>query len=72
MFFVWFWGVFPGNFLSRTLAEGLLWRTSLTRVQMSILETPVEIAINAAVWLGFARLFALLRRRAVAAKTTHN
>lgn len=64
----WVWGgafflLLPGNLLSVAVIQKLLWRSPLTLFQMRLLEVPVEIAINAAVWLLFAKLYRLLRGR---------
>jgi hypothetical protein len=64
----WVWGgafflLLPGNLLSVAVIQKLLWGGSLTLFQLSLLEVPVEIAINAAVWLLFAKLYRLLRGR---------
>ena len=40
----------PGDVLSTLLVERLLWQGSLTLFQLSLLEIPAAVAINAAVW----------------------
>jgi hypothetical protein len=40
----------PGDILGALLIEKLLWRGPLTLSQLSLLEIPVAVAINAAVW----------------------
>lgn len=40
----------PGDVLSALLIERLLWQGPLTLFQMSLLEIPVAVAINAAAW----------------------
>jgi len=40
----------PGDVLGALLIEKLLWQSRLTLFQLSLLEIPVAVAINAAVW----------------------
>jgi len=53
----------PGLLVSVVVVEKLLWMTSITVHQMLILEVPVAVAINAAVWLALVRLYRVLPRR---------
>jgi hypothetical protein len=53
----------PGNMVGAWVVEKLLWTSGVTIPRMMILEVPVEVAINAAVWLGCAALYIRLRRR---------
>jgi hypothetical protein len=40
----------PGNFLGGYVIEKLFWRTGLTLVQLQLLQVPVALGINLAVW----------------------
>ena len=42
--------LFPGNFLSAFLVERLFWNSGLSLTSMSLLELPLLVAINAALW----------------------
>ncbi|TXH05500.1 MAG: hypothetical protein E6R07_01440 [Nevskiaceae bacterium] len=52
----------PGNQLSALLIEHFFW-TTLTLTQQALVELPIEIAINAAVWLVVTNLLRILFRR---------
>lgn len=56
LWYTWFLGLFPGNYLAALLIEHSLWNSGVSLRQMSLLEIPVLILINAAVWwlLAFA------------------
>lgn len=45
----------PGNFGSAYLIEKLLWMHGLTLLQMQLMEVPLEIGLNLAVWALVAR-----------------
>lgn len=52
---MWFWGtqvvlLFPGNFASGEIVEAIFWN-KITLTQMSIIEIPVTLAINALLWI---------------------
>jgi hypothetical protein len=53
--------LFPGNFVSGFLVDRLLWKSPLTAVQMSVIDVPVEVAINACVWFLCVRLLRLIK-----------
>jgi hypothetical protein len=42
--------LFPGNFAGGYLAEKALWHSGLNLFQMQLLQVPLAIAINLAVW----------------------
>jgi len=46
-----FFLLLPGNFSGGYVIEKLFWRSSLTLLQMQLLQVPLAIAINLAVWL---------------------
>lgn len=65
---LWLWGcglilLFPGNFLSAIAIEKLLWNKGLTLIQLSALEVPIEIAINAVLWLLCIKLWSLVQSK---------
>ena len=53
--------LFPGNFFSGVLVDKLLWKSSLTAVQMSVIDVPVEVAINAGVWFLCMKLMRFIK-----------
>ena len=64
----WLWGaslilLFPGNFLSAVIIEQLLWNRGLTPIQLVAIEVPVELLINAFIWLGLYKLYGFVRSR---------
>jgi hypothetical protein len=53
------WGLaliilFPGNLLSAILVEKVFWCSGLSLPTMAIMEIPILIVLNGAVWLGLA------------------
>ena len=55
--------LFPGNILSAVGLEKMLWGSRVGLIAMQVIEIPIEIAINAAVWWLFAKLLRLLFKR---------
>lgn len=53
--------LFPGNFVSGVLVDKLFWKSTLTAVEMSVVDVPVELAINASVWFLCAKLLRLVK-----------
>jgi hypothetical protein len=65
-----FWGtalllLFPGNFLSALIVEKFLWQSRLSLTAIAVIEVPLLVAINMALWWGVIRCFRrLMPRRA--------
>jgi len=63
----------PGNVVSSYLVERLLWRTSVTLFQMQLLQAPLTLGINFAVWVlgawAWRRLISTFRRRVAGTST---
>lgn len=53
----------PGDIGAAFLVDKMLWHSGLTMSEMTILQVPLELAINAAVWVLCARLYAFFRGR---------
>lgn len=53
----------PGDLAGAFIVEKLLWKSPLTATQLTVLQVPVGLAINAAVWLLCAKLLKLITRR---------
>lgn len=53
----------PGDLAGAFIVEKLLWKSALTSTQLTILQVPVGLAINAAVWLLCVKLYRFLRGR---------
>jgi len=53
----------PGDLTGAFVVEKLLWKSRLTTTQLTVLQVPVGLAINAAVWLLCAKLYRFLRGR---------
>lgn len=53
----------PGDLAGAFVVEKLLWKSGLTATQLTVLQVPVGLAINAAVWLLCAKLLKLIVRR---------
>ena len=51
----------PGDLAGAFLIEKLLWKGGLTATQLTVLQVPVGLAINAAVWVLCAKLYRYLR-----------
>jgi hypothetical protein len=51
----------PGNFISAILIEKLFWSSGLSLTGMSLLETPIMVAVNALLWFLLVRLVQRLR-----------
>lgn len=62
MWTVAFFVLFPGNALSGLIVEKVFWDTGLTLKQMLIIDIPLEIAINACVWLLFVKSIGIIKR----------
>ena len=60
-----FFLLFPGNLASGYLIERALWHSSLNLLEMQLLQVPLAIAINFAVWTFGAWAF---RRTALRSK----
>lgn len=52
----------PGNQLSALLIEHFFW-TKLSLNQQALVELPIQLAINAAVWIAVTSLFRFFPRR---------
>jgi hypothetical protein len=55
--------LFPGNFLSGVIIEKLFWGSRMTVLQMAIIAVPLEIAINAGLWVLCAKVWKFIRVR---------
>jgi hypothetical protein len=55
--------LFPGNILSAVLIEKLLWSSNWSTTGMSLVEIPVLVAINAAVWFCAINIIRRLLRK---------
>ena len=55
----------PGNLVGAFILEKLLWMSGVTTFQLNLLCVPVELAINAGVWLACARLYRVFRGRQI-------
>lgn len=53
----------PGDMVAAFLVDKVLWHSRLTVTQMTMLQVPLELAINAVVWLLCVKLYAFFRRR---------
>lgn len=53
----------PGDLAGAFVVEKLLWKSALTSTQLTILQVPVGLAINAAVWVLCVKLYTSLRGR---------
>jgi len=53
----------PGDLAGAFIVEKLLWKSPLTATQLTILQVPVGLAINAVVWLLCVKLYTFLRGR---------
>jgi hypothetical protein len=53
----------PGNFISAILVEKLFWSSGLSLTEMSLLEAPILVAVNALLWFLLMRLVQRLRGR---------
>jgi uncharacterized membrane protein len=53
----------PGDLTGAFIVEKLLWKTRLTTTELTVLQVPVGLAINAVVWLLCAKLLNLIVRR---------
>ena len=51
----------PGDLAGAVIVKELLWMKGLTIFQMMILEVPVALAINAAIWVLCVKLYTSLR-----------
>ncbi len=47
----------PGDLVGAFIVEKLLWKSGLTMTQLTVLQVPVGLAINAVVWLLCAKLY---------------
>lgn len=57
-----FVALFPGNLVGGTAIEKLLWTSKVSLRQMALLEVPLELLINAAVWMAYAWTMRVIRR----------
>ena len=62
----------PGNMAAAFLVDKVLWHSGLTMTQMTMLQVPLELAINAIVWLLCAKLYTFFRRRRSSPATAPN
>ncbi|MGB9121369.1 MAG: hypothetical protein WCE73_12170 [Candidatus Angelobacter sp.] len=53
----------PGDLAGAFIVENLLWKSPLTATQLTVLQVPVGLAINAVVWLLCVKLYTFLRGR---------
>ena len=53
----------PGDLAGAFIVEKLLWKSPLTATQLTVLQVPVGLAINAVVWLLCVKLYTFLRGR---------
>jgi hypothetical protein len=53
----------PGDLTAAFVVEKLLWKSELTMTQLTVLQVPVGLAINAAVWLLCVKLYKSVRGR---------
>jgi hypothetical protein len=53
----------PGDLAGAFIVGKLLWKSGLTMTQLTILQVPIGLAINAIVWLLCAKLYRFLRGR---------
>jgi hypothetical protein len=53
----------PGDLAGAFIVEKLLWKSGLTATQLTILQVPVGLVINAVFWLLCGRLYRFLRGR---------
>jgi hypothetical protein len=49
----------PGDFMGAFIVEKMLWKSGLTMAQLTILQVPMSLAINAAFWFLCAKLLSL-------------
>lgn len=54
--------LFPGNVASSWLIHTLLWTSSLSTLQLRLTQVPMEIAINAGMWLSVSCLWRVRKR----------
>lgn len=52
----------PGNAIAGTAIEKLLWTSKVSLRQMALLNVPLELLINAAVWTACAWTMRVIRR----------
>lgn len=62
----------PGDLAGAFIVEKLLWKSSLTATQLTVLQVPVGLAINAVVWLLCVKLYTFLRGRRSSLASTPN
>jgi hypothetical protein len=62
----------PGDLTGAFIVEKLLWKSALTATQLTVLQVPVGLAINAVVWLLCVKLYTLLRGRRSSSASTPN
>lgn len=53
----------PGDLAGAFIVEKLLWKSRLTATQLTVLQVPVGLTINAVAWLLCTKLLGLIRRR---------
>ena len=53
----------PGDLAGAFIVEKLLWKSPLTANQLTVLQVPVGLAINAVVWLLCFKLYTFFRGR---------
>ncbi len=53
----------PGDLAGAFIVEKLLWKSPLTATQLTVLQVPVGLAINAAVWSLCAKLIGVAGKR---------
>ena len=53
----------PGDMGAAFLVDKVLWHSRLTTAQMTMLQVPLELAINAVVWLLCVKLYTFFRKR---------
>jgi hypothetical protein len=62
----------PGDLAGAFIVEKLLWKSPLTATQLTVLQVPVGLAINAVVWLLCFKLCTYVRgRRSSATSPPH-
>lgn len=64
--------LFPCGLLGTAVVEKLLWSSSLTLLQMAVLEILLAIAINLAAWLLCMKAYRVLRRQRAAPSPPHS
>lgn len=53
----------PGDLAGAFIVEKIFWKSPLTAAQLTVLQVPVALAINAVVWVLCVKLYTFLRGR---------